>query len=153
MSGCPKMRSSTIPGRATKAAAQPARSALAASHEMRGHELQRTRFDPAFACGHVVDRSMGLEPAHRVGGQDALELSGDARVLELRLCDRLGGVGERAKAQARLVQSAQCIRHLWMRRQLGHATENAFRLSSVSGTSWTAAVISSADAPKAPKSE
>ena len=97
MSGCPKMRSSTIPGRATKAAAQPARSALAASHEMRGHELQRTRFDPAFACGHVVDRSMGLEPAHRVGGQDALELSGDARVLELRLCDRLGGVGERAQ--------------------------------------------------------
>jgi hypothetical protein len=41
-----------------------------------------------------------------------------------------------------------------MRRQLGHATENAFRLSSVSGTtSWTAAVISSADPPKAPKSE
>jgi hypothetical protein len=37
-----------------------------------------------------------------------------------------------------------------MRRQLGHATENAFRLSSVSGTtSW----ISSADPPKAPKSE
>jgi hypothetical protein len=49
---------------------------------------------------------MWLEPAHPVGRQDALEIGGKAGVPELRLCDGLRGVGERAKAQARLVQPA-----------------------------------------------
>ena len=126
MSGCPKRGSSTIPGRATKAAAQPARNAPATSHECAATSRSAPGSIPHSRAAHVVDRGMGLEPAHRVGRQDALEISGQARVVGLRLYDRLSGVGERAKAQARLVQPAQTVRHLRMRRQFAHATENGF---------------------------
>jgi hypothetical protein len=120
MSGCSPTGSRTIFGRATNAAAQPARTAPVTS--------QACGLDSQTLGSHEVHLAGRLQPFDHVCRERMLEELAQASVLELGLRDFSCRVCQRRHAEACLAQAPQAFDHIRMWRKLADRPEDVLLL-------------------------